>query len=190
MTFDKPASSISPHVLDVEALVFSAGRPVFREEIESNCPGIDFDLVSSALLEFWSSRGINVESDGASLRLKIRPEVAIHLQIDQEDGKRLTTAGMETLAVIAMHQPVTLQDIERFRGVKLSKGIMEALISADLVRLALRRTDSGRAAVYMTTDTFLERYGLGSLADLPRPEEIPDLVDPPRDGPDDISEAY
>jgi segregation and condensation protein B len=184
MTSTPSLPSHAANVLAVEALVIAAGRPVLTEEVRRHLPGVGISSLIDELKAFWEPRGVNFTYDGKALRAVVSQSVAIHLRNDEEDGKRLTAAGMETLSVIAMHQPVTLNDIERFRGVKLSRGIMEALISADLVRLALRRTDSGRAAVYMTTETFLAAYGLGSLADLPRPDEVADLVNPPSDASD------
>lgn len=173
-----PSSSVT---MAIEALLLAAGRPVARAEIEKHFPGVDVSEQIETLSCFWKPRGIRVEFNGDSAQFRIPHSVAVHLRGDDDDGKRLTAAGMETLAFIALHQPVTLQDIERFRGVKLSRGIMDALIAADLVRIALRRTDSGRAAAYMTTEKFSQTYGLGSLADLPRPEEIEGLVNPPSD---------
>lgn len=183
MTVDVAASDVRPSTstLAIEALLLAAGRPVTRVEIEKHFPGIDVSAEIETLSGFWKHRGIRIDFNGDVAQFKIPHVVAAHLRKDDDDGKRLTTAGMETLAFIALHQPVTLQEIERFRGVKLSRGIMDALIAADLVRVALRRTDSGRAAAYMTTETFSQTYGLGSLADLPRPEEIEGLVNPPSD---------
>jgi segregation and condensation protein B len=177
-------TSVANDELQLEALLIAAGRRVTIDEIVRHFPGSSPSKTVDSLAAYWRTRGLNVETDGTSIGFRIPAAVAAHLRSEEEDGKRLTAAGMETLAVIAMHQPVTLNDIEKFRGLKLSRGIIEALTGADLIRVALRKTDSGRAAVYMTTENFISHYSLGSLADLPRPEEVEGLVNPPSDGSD------
>jgi Predicted transcriptional regulator containing the HTH domain len=168
--------------LAIEALLVAADRPVRVEEIVAALPGEDVEGALNSLERFWSGRGMRLVRARDGLRLVRAPEAeAILAAIEGRRGRRLTQAAVETLAVIAMHQPVTLQDIERLRGVRLSRGIMDSLLDAGLVRVSLRRTDAGRAATYVTTERFLEHYGLGALTDLPTPEELRELINPPTD---------
>lgn len=176
-----PSEVPSNKALAIEALLVAADSPVPIEAIKAHCPGVDVIAELRRLGSFWHQRGVVVEFDQMTARMRVPDAVASRLDNEGSAKRRLTQAGMETLAVIAMHQPVTLQDIEKLRGVSLSRAIMDTLVGADLVRVALRKTDSGRAAVYMITDLFLEEFGLGSLADLPRPEEVGDLINPPRE---------
>jgi len=166
----------------VESLLVASPRPVAVREIMDAYPDSDVDGAITALKAFWATRGMRIEEGREGLRMVPAPSVSERLaEADGKRGRQLSEAAVATLAVIAMHQPVTLQDIERLRGVRMSRGIMDSLLDAGFVRVAMRRTDAGRAAAYVTTETFLEHYSLGALSDLPTPEEIIDLVNPPSD---------
>jgi len=169
-------------VLEIEALLFAAPGPVPMVEIKAALPGADVDAAMAELERFWSGRGIKVSvKDG---RASMSPSPACMRTLAEVEGNRpkgLSHAAVETLSFIALNQPVTLADVERGRGLKLFKGIMDSLMDAGLVRAAIRRTDSGRAAVYVTTDEFLEHFGLSALTDLPTPEEMETLANPPED---------
>ena len=154
----------------IEALLFAAGRPVAVGEIEGLLPsGVDVASALRRIQEFWSGRGITLEktSDGWLMRAEtsLLPEDA-PLTV-----RRLSEAAIATLAVVAMHQPVTLSQIEKTRGVKLARGIMESLLRAGLVTEEGRLPGTGGAALYGVTEKFLERFDLESLADLPTAEE-------------------
>ncbi len=91
---------------------------------------------------------------------------------EKTEPRRLSKAALETLAIVAYHQPVTRADIEMVRGVQASKGTLDALLELGLVRMRGRRRSPGRPITYGTTDAFLEHYGLAGLADLPGASEM------------------
>ncbi len=118
-----------------------------------------------------------------------------HLMVEERtEARRLSKAALETLAIVAYHQPVTRADIEMIRGVQASKGTLDALLELGLVRMRGRRRAPGRPITYGTTDKFLEHYGVASLADLPGAQEMKasgllDLDLPPDFAPPDPSRA-
>jgi len=168
--------------LEIESLLVAAAGPVSLERLRDALPGCDVAECLAALAGFWEGRGMRLDLGRDSVRLVPAPDVASALaEAEGKRGRHLSEAAVATLSVIAMHQPVTLQDVEKLRGVRISRGIIDALLDAGLVRVALRRSDAGRAAAYVTTEAFLEHYSLGALTDLPTPEEVVDLVNPPAD---------
>jgi segregation and condensation protein B len=113
---------------------------------------------------------------------------------ERTEARRLSKAALETLAIIAYHQPVTRADIEMVRGVQASKGTLDVLLELGLVRMRGRRRAPGRPITYGTTDRFLEHYGLATLADLPGAQEMKatgllDLDLPPDFAPPDPTRA-
>ena len=176
------SASLTNAELAVEALLVASPRPITVAEIQSALPGVPIQDILKRLSSFWSERGMRIECVDGSVRLAMPPDLSRILSATKDaDVRKSSDALMETLAVIAVHQPVTLQDIERIRGVRLSRGILDALLDEGMIRVSRRRSDAGRAATYVTTEAFLERYGLDSLHDLPTPEEIAELINPPTD---------
>lgn len=166
----------------IEALLVASPHPVPLHVLRETMPEADVDAAVVTLSSFWKRRGMRVVDGREGIRLVPAQSVSERLaEAEGRRGRQLSEAAVATLAVIAMHQPVTLQDIEKLRGVRMSRGIMDSLLDAGFVRVAMRRTDAGRAAAYVTTEAFLDHYSLGALSDLPTPEEIIDLVNPPED---------
>lgn len=154
----------------VEAALFAAGRVVTINEIAALLPhGVDVQASVRRVQEFWADRGIQLEkhADGWVMRAN----VALLPEDTPLTVRRLSEAAIATLAVIAMHQPVTLAQIEKTRGVKLARGIIESLLRSGLVFEAGRASGTGGAISYAVTEKFLERFDLQSLADLPTAEE-------------------
>jgi Predicted transcriptional regulator containing the HTH domain len=167
--------------LQLEALIVAAPRPQSVERIRSIL-GNETDTAIENLTQWWAGRGMNVQiKDGHISLVPSQDAVRILAAADGRNRRRLTEAAVETLAYIAFNQPVTIPDIEKARGVALSKGLMDSLLDAGYVRASLRKTNSGRAVMYITTDLFLEHYSLSSLADLPTPDEMEDFGRPPSD---------
>lgn len=154
----------------IEAAVFAAKAPVKEKDLAKLLPdSADIKGALQRIAAFWSDRGVRVQEgvDGWSVRTaeEYMPER------QTAGSRRLSTASIATLAVIAMHQPVTVQQIERIRGIKLGRGIIEGLKTAGLVVEMGRRGGSGQPIAYGVTLTFLERFDLESLSDLPTSEE-------------------
>lgn len=168
--------------LALEALLVASPGPVSMEELSRRVPAAELEPALGRLADFWVGRGMTVRlKDGAASMVPSPACVRILAEAEGKKSRSLSAAAVETLSYVALNQPVSLADVERGRGVKLFKGVMDSLLDAGFVRASLRRTDSGRAVAYVTTDAFLEHFGLTALADLPTPEELPELVDPPSD---------
>lgn len=166
----------SPASLQIEALLLASPAPTSIEKLTKHF-GRDVSAEIDELTAFWSARGMNVRiRDGA---VSLMPAEAVLKALSRNDarkGRKLTDAAVETLCFIAIHQPVTSKDIEAGRGLALYKGVVDSLMDAGFVRAALRKTDSGRAVTYVTTDLFLDHFGLSSLGDLPSKDELLQIV--------------
>lgn len=166
----------SPTLTQIEALLLASSSPVSLEKLESHI-GREVSQEISALSAFWETRGMNIRiRDGA---LAFAPSEAVLKALTRNDmkkGRKLTDAAVETLCYIAVHQPVTAKDIEAGRGLALFKGVVDSLMDAGFVRASLRKTDAGRAVTYVTTDLFLDHFGLSSLGDLPTKDELLQIV--------------
>lgn len=167
----------------IEALLVASPRPQSLSRLRLTFGQEAADAAVAELSEFWSGRGmeLSIKGDDASLAPS-KDALALLEQGDRRGRRRLTEAAVETLCYIAFHQPVTVPDIEKARGVALNQGVMDSLLDSGFVRTSLRKTNSGRAVMYVTTDLFLDHYALTSLADLPSLEEMEDLLNPPVDG--------
>lgn len=155
----------------VEALLAATAAPVPLERLERLLPaGTDIPLLLDGIARFWSGRGIELRSEADGVWLRARRGLAP--ERPEPAGRRLGAEAIATLAVIAMHQPVTVAQIERIRRVRLARGMLEALVSAEVVDELPRRGGTGRARQYGTTPGFLALIGLGSLSELPGPEDV------------------
>lgn len=177
-----PGETMGAAEAEIEALLFAATGPVALADVAAAMPGTDVEAAIAGISGFWAARGVHVTvKDGRASMVPAASCMRVLSEVQGVRARGLSQAAVETLSFIALNQPVTLADVERGRGLKLFKGIMDSLMDAGLVRAAIRRTDSGRAAVYVTTDEFLDHFGLSALSDLPTPEEMETLANPPSD---------
>lgn len=157
----------------VEALLFAAEEPLPLAVIQAHLGG---DLHAADLLHDltadYAGRGIVLERAGGAYAFRTAADLAPHLAREQVQSRRLSKAGLETLAIIAYHQPVTRAEIEDVRGVSVSKGTLDVLLETGWVQPKGRRDAPGRPVTWVTTPTFLDHFGLGTLDDLPRVEEL------------------
>ncbi|WP_219894505.1 SMC-Scp complex subunit ScpB [Aquisediminimonas profunda] len=165
----------------VEATLFAASEPMTMSEISAYV-GIDAD-VKGALAELsmrYEGRGINLVERGGRWLFQTAPDLAHILRREREEARKLSRAGIETLAIIAYHEPVSRAEIEAIRGVQISKGTLDVLMEAGWVRPAGRREVPGRPLTYATTAGFLAHFGLESRRDLPGIEDLKaaGLLDP------------
>lgn len=155
----------------IEAALFAASRPLKPERLSEILPaGADVVGAIERICAFWKGRGIQVVHEGGGYLMRARAEL-LPAEARLGSGRKLSEQAVATLAVIAMHQPVTLKQIETVRGVKLGRVVLDALVDAGLIEVVGRRRGTGTAAAYATTAKFLDRTGLSSLSDLPTPEE-------------------
>ncbi len=157
----------------VEALLFAASTPLGVSELAARLPaGADVEAALSGLASRYAGRGVELDCVAGRYRFRTAPDLA-HLMADQrEEPRRLSRAAMETLAIIAYHQPVTRAEIEAVRGVGLSRGTLDLLLEIGWVRMRGRRRSPGRPVTFGVADAFLEAFGLASLADLPGASEM------------------
>jgi segregation and condensation protein B len=157
----------------VEALLFAAEEPLDLVTIQAHLPG---DLHAGDLLDQlaqdYSGRGVRLERHGARYALRTAPDLAEYLRRDQVQARRLSRAALETLAIIAYHQPVTRAEIEEMRGVSVNKGTLDLLLETGWVQPKGRRDSPGRPVTWVTTAGFLDHLDLTSLDDLPRIDEL------------------
>ena len=152
----------------VEALLFAAAEPLSLADLADRlAPGADVAAALAALGGRYAGRGVELVCVAQRWRFSTAPDLAFLMQEEREEARRLSKAGMETLAIIAYHQPVTRAEIEQIRGVGLSKGTLDLLLEIGWVRLRGRRRSPGRPVTYGVTDAFMEHFGLATLSDLP-----------------------
>ncbi len=159
----------------LEAILLAAGRPVRIKELLEIFPGTsepELQAVLKDLMATYQERGIRIREVAGGYRLETAPEVAEYVRAYlRPKPRRLSPAALETLALIAYHQPITRAEIEAARGVD-SSGPLRLLLEKGFIRVVGRKEVPGRPILYGTTDYFLEFFGLKSLKDLPPIEEI------------------
>ncbi|WP_174301261.1 SMC-Scp complex subunit ScpB [Caulobacter sp. S45] len=156
----------------VEALLFAAAEPLSLQDLATRLGDADVVGALATLVTRYADRGVQLQCVGGRWRFATAPDLAPLLQDRREEPRRLSRAAMETLAIIAYHQPVTRAEIDAIRGVSLSRGTLDVLLEVGWVRMRGRRRSPGRPVTYGVTDPFLEHFGLASMADLPGMAEM------------------
>ena len=152
----------------VEAIVFSSSQPVKIDILEKRVPtSIDLDEILKQLKDDYSKRGVSFEKINNSWAFRTSPEVSDNLTIEKTILKPLSRPAMETLSIIAYHQPITRAEIENIRGVSISKGTLDILLELEWIKPKGRRQSPGRPLTWGTTETFLDVFGLQDLSSLP-----------------------
>lgn len=165
----------------VEATLFAADEPLTPAEIETYVgAGADVKAALLVLADHYAARGVNLVERGGKWHFQTAPDMAHILRREREETRKLSRAGVETLAIIAYHEPVSRAEIEAIRGVQISKGTLDVLMEAGWVRPAGRREVPGRPLTYATTPAFLAHFGLESRKDLPGIDDLraAGLLDP------------
>ncbi|MDC7696119.1 SMC-Scp complex subunit ScpB [Asticcacaulis sp. DXS10W] len=152
----------------IEALLFAAAAPLSAADLARRLPeGADVGKALAALKSRYADRGVTLDVVADKWQFRTAPDLGYLMVEEREDPRRLSKAALETLAIIAYHQPVTRAEIETIRGVGLSRGTLDVLHEMNLIRLRGRRRSPGRPVTYGTTEHFLEVFSLPSLHDLP-----------------------
>ena len=165
----------------VEAILFAAEVPLSAAEIADYVgDGVDVAAVLQRLENLYAGRGIELVERGGRWHFQTAADLSHILRREREDPRKLSRAAVETLAIIANHEPVSRAEIEALRGVQISKGTLDVLMEAGWVRPAGRREGPGRPLTYATTAGFLSHFGLKSRRDLPGIEDLKaaGLLDP------------
>jgi segregation and condensation protein B len=168
------APKFDPEALRIaEALVFAAPEPLDEAAIASRLPdGADVGAVMVELQRVYADRGVNLVRVARKWTFRTAVDLAWMLSREDREQKKLSRAAIETLAIIAYHQPVTRADIEDIRGVAVSKGALDVLMEAGWVRMRGRRRAPGRPITYGTNQEFLIHFGLDTISDLPGLDEL------------------
>ena len=154
-------------------MLFASAEPLTERDIAEHLPeDADIPTLLAQLTREYASRGVHLLRAGNGWAFATAADLAPLLKRQRRIEKRLSRAAIETLAVIAYHQPVTRGEIEEIRGVQLSKGTLDALFEQNWIEPRGRRETPGRPAIWGTTDGFLRHFGLAALADLPAVEEL------------------
>jgi segregation and condensation protein B len=157
----------------IEALLFAVAEPIGEAALSRHLDeAVDVAGLLRELAESYAGRGVNLVRLAGGWAFRTAPDLAAKLRIERPVARKLSRAAVETLAVIAYHQPVTRAEIEQIRGVALGKGTIDTLMEAGWVRPKGRRAGPGRPLLWATTPGFLVHFGLDSLNELPALEEL------------------
>jgi segregation and condensation protein B len=157
----------------IEALLFAASSPLDEESLKERLPeGTDVAALVQELVALYEPRGVNIVRVAGGWTLRTAPDLAPRMKLTQKVGRKLSRAAIETLAVVAYHQPVTRAEIEEIRGVVISRGTLDTLMEAGWILPRGRKQTVGRPATWVTTEAFMVHFGLASLADLPGIDEL------------------
>jgi segregation and condensation protein B len=161
------------HLRMVEALLFAAGEPLDAKALAGQLPeGADVPGLLADLTAIYEKRGVNLCCVAGKYQFRTASDLAFLLRKEQPEQKRLSKAAIETLAIIAYHQPVTRAEIEDIRGVAISKGTIDILMEIGWIKIRGRKRTPGRPVTYGTTEAFLVQFGLESVGHLPGLDEL------------------
>ena len=161
------------HLRMLEAILFAAAEPLDEASlIERMPPDANVPALLEELSQAYAKRGVNLVRVAGSWAFRTAADLAHLLQKHAVEQKRLSRAAMETLAIVAYHQPVTRAEIEEIRGVTINKGTLDILLELGWVKMRGRRRVPGRPVTYGTSDAFLMHFGLDKVSDLPGLEEL------------------
>jgi segregation and condensation protein B len=157
----------------VEAILFASASPVTVGELHARLPhGCDAPAALEQLAKRYDGRGVHVARVGDAWAIRTAGDLAFLMTRETVETRKLSRAAIETLAIVAYHQPVTRAEIEEIRGVSVSKGTIEQLLDLDWIKLGQRRQTPGRPVTFVVTRGFLDHFGLGSPRDLPGLKEL------------------
>ena len=175
----------------VEAILFASSEPVTVADLNARMPhGADAKAALELLQRRYDGRGVQVVRVGEAWAIRTAPDLGFLMQKETVETRKLSRAAIETLAIIAYHQPVTRAEIEEIRGVSVSRGTIDQLLELEWIRFGRRRMTPGRPVTFVVTQEFLDHFGLESARDLPGLKELraAGLLDnrpPPGEGEDD-----
>lgn len=157
----------------IEALLFASPEPISLKSIQNRLPETaDVGGILTQLQQEYSSRGVNLVRLEDAWAFRTAQDVGPYLAMAKKEEKKLSRAALETLSVIAYHQPVTRAEVENIRGVATNKGTLDVLLEAGWIKPGRRRETPGRPVTWITTNAFLDEFGISLLTDLPGLQEL------------------
>ena len=178
---DASGEVLRRHLRILEALLFASSEPLRAADMATYLgEGVDVVGLLKTLQEEYAARGVNLVRRGEGWAFRTAEDLGFLLRREEHETRPLSRAALETLSIIAYHQPTTRAEIEEVRGVATGKGTLDLLMEAGWVRVAGRREVPGRPVIYATTPEFLDHFGLESRRDLPGIDELKaaGLLDP------------
>ena len=161
------------HLRLLEALLFASENPIPEKVIADRLPGgVDIQPLLRKLTAMYKNRGVNLVKAGKNWAFRTAPDIRAQLVVEKEMTRKLSRAAVETLAIVAYHQPITRAEIEEIRGVSVSRGTLDVLLEAAWIRPRGRRRTPGRPVTWGTTESFLDHFGLEGLDDLPGLDDL------------------
>jgi segregation and condensation protein B len=152
----------------IEAMLFASAAPLTLADLTARLPhGCDAAEALVTLRRRYDGRGVHLVKVGDAYAFRTAPDLGHLMHREQIEARKLSRAAVETLAIVAYHQPVTRAEIEEIRGVAVSRGTVDQLIELEWVRFGRRRMTPGRPVTFVVTEQFLDHFGLESARDLP-----------------------
>ena len=168
-----PLSNLSDQLRAVEALLFASSDPLDEKTLTEILPeNADIEKILEKIQELYKGRGVELTKVNNKWIFKTASDLSFIMQKEAKVQKKLSKAGLETLSIIAYHQPVSRAEIEEIRGVSVSPGTIDALLELNWIRIKGRRKAPGNPITYGTTEEFLVHFDLSNIRDLPGLDEL------------------
>ena len=161
------------HIRILEALLFASAEPMSTAELHERMPeGADVGGALMELQKHYEGRGVSLQDMDGKWAFRTASDLGDMLKLERHVEKKLSKAAMETLSIVAYHQPITRAEIENIRGVSTHKGTLDLLIEQGWIKPGRRRETPGRPLTWVTTSSFLDQFALESITDLPGMDEL------------------
>ena len=165
--------SVSRDIKIIEAILFASNEPVHEDDLKGkmlNKNNFQNDIKN--LQNFYLERGINLIKTGKKWSFRTSEKIKDELIIFKSQKRKISRAALETLAIIAYQQPITRSEIENIRGVQMGRGSIDHLMEIGWIKPSGRKNVPGKPALWITTDLFIEHFGINSISDLPNKDEL------------------
>ena len=159
----------------LEAILFATIEPISKQQLEGRMPhGCDVSEALANVKKRFEGRGVHLMHIGGGYAFRTAPDLGFLMQKESVETRKLSRAAIETLSIIAYHQPVSRAEIEEIRGVSVSSGTIDILLELEWIKLGRRRMTPGRPVTFIVTQVFLDHFGMESSKDLPGVKELRD----------------
>ena len=165
--------NVSRDIKIIEAILFASNEPINEDDLKDKIVNKkEFNTYMKDLQKFYENRGINIVKTGLKWSFRTSSELSDDLTIFKEQKRKISRAALETLAIVAYHQPITRSEIENIRGVQMGRGSIDHLMELGWIKPGVRKNIPGKPTMWSTTDLFLEHFGLENISNLPNKEEL------------------